>query len=161
MSDAWLDDFQRRIADRKVSDRSFELLGEKLTVKPSVAPQVGLNFNSTRDKVIQQTRARQEALDAGKDAPDPLVTDEELLDVIEQTIRACLEPSSLPAWDKLRSPEHASPLNWFDLYSLCDYVLSRASGLPTVASVASSNGRASAGRSSRAASSSRVAGRKR
>lgn len=161
MSDAWLEDFEKRIADRQVSDRTFILLGEKLTVKPSVAPQVGLHFNETRNKVIQQTVARQEAETAGKDLPDPIVTDAELLDVIEQTIRACLEPESLKTWDKLRSPEHPSPLNWFDLYSLCDYVLSRASGLPTVASVASSNGRASAGRSSRAGSSSRAAARKR
>ena len=161
MSDPWLDEFEQRIKQRQTADRSFTLLGETLEVKSSVAPQIGLAFNDARNKVIADQIARARATEAGEDTPAATMPDSELLDIMEATIRACLDPESIPTWETLRSPDHPTPMNWSDIFSFCDYVLAKATNLPTVASDASSNGRAKDAASSKDASPSRAATRRR
>ena len=103
MTDQWLTNFEERRKEREQADRSFVLLGETLTVKPSVAPQVGIRLNGARATVINDMVAAQAARDKGQDVPAPGITDEQMLEIAEETIRALIEPASLKAWERLRS----------------------------------------------------------
>ena len=162
--ESWIAEFERRHAERveRVStDRTFTILGETFTVKPSVAPDVALTFNDVRQKLETQTQAAIEAREAGKEAPDPLITDAELLGAFEATARACLTSGSVKAWENLRSPNRPQPLGWAELFELCSYFIARASAVPTDALADSSNGQVSADHSLKAGSSSKVVTRKR
>lgn len=128
--DPWLDNFNATREARLQENRSFELLGEKLTVKISVAPEVGFRRDDLRRKVRADIEAAKQAAERGDPAP-ATTSDEEIFAVAEDTIIACLDPESLPAWRRLRSPDQPVPLSFREVFALCDYVLARASGLPT------------------------------
>lgn len=137
--DPWLDNFNATRHARLQENRSFPLLGEKLTVKISVAPEVGFRLQDLRRKVRDDLEAERQAKERNESAPVGL-TDAEMLSVAEDTIVACLEPGSLPAWLRLRSPDQAVPLSFREIFALCDYVLARASGIPTDGPSDSSSG---------------------
>ena len=160
MTDQWLTSFEERRKEREQADRSFVLLGETLTVKPSVAPQVGIRLNAARATAISDLVAAQAARDKGQDVPAPGITDEQMLEIAEETIRALIEPSSLEGWERLRSADNPAPLTFREIFELCDYLIARASGIPTDALAGSSNGQSAGKRSSKAASSSKAAGSK-
>lgn len=128
--DTWLDNFNATREQRLKDDRSFTLLGERLTVKISVAPEVGFRLAALRRRVRDDIEATQQANERGETAPD-VTTDAEMLAVAEDTIVACLEPESLDAWRRLRSADQPIPLSFREIFSLCDYILARASGIPT------------------------------
>lgn len=137
--DPWLENFNATRSARLKENRSFSLLGEQLTVKISVAPEVGFRLADLRRKVRDDLEAAKQAVELKQAAPE-VTSDAEMLAVAEDTIVACLEPDSLPAWRRLRSPEAAVPLSFREIFSLCDYILARASGIPTDGPSDSSNG---------------------
>ena len=159
--DPWIQQFEARRAERAKADRSFEVLGEKLVAKASVAPEIGLRIADFQAKVALFTVAVAEAQQKGKPIPELGVSDTELLDLSEATIRACLEPGSIAAWERLRDPARKDPMTLMDIYGFATFVLAKATGLPTGAPDGSSTGPSRNGRSSTAASRSRAAGRKR
>ncbi len=159
--DPWLAQFEERRKEREKADRSFTLLGETLVVKPNVAPEVGLRRAAFQAKVQDYTLEVAAAQQAGREIPELGVDDEEFLAMSESIIVACLEPESLEAWRRLRSPDHPDPLSLLDIYGLSGFVLSKASRLPTDAPPASSNGRQAGAPTSKAGSRSRAVARKR
>lgn len=159
--DPWIQQFEARRKERLKADRSFTVLGETLTAKASVAPEIGLRIGEFQARVAVYTVAAQEAQVKGKPIPDLGVSDIEMLDLSEATIRACLEPSSIKAWERLRDPNRPEPMTLMDIYGFATYVLAKATGLPTDALADSSTGPARNGRSSTAASSSRAGTRRR
>lgn len=128
--DPWLENFNATREARLQEDRSFELLGERLTVKVAVAPEVGFRLNDLRRTVREEMEATARAAEQNLPAPD-VTTDAEMLAVAEDTIHACLEPESLEAWRRLRSTDSVQPLTFREIFTLCDYILARASGIPT------------------------------
>jgi len=160
MTDAWLTEFEKRRGERETADRTFTLLGEQLTVKATVAPQITIRFNNARRDAILDAQAAIAAREANTDLPDPRITDEQMIEIAEETARALLDDSSLDAWERLRSSDNPAPLSFREIFEVCDYLIARASGLPIDAPAASSNGRQTGGRSSTAGSSSKAAPRK-
>jgi hypothetical protein len=159
--DPWLENWEARRKERESADRSFEVLGETLVAKASVAPEIGLRLAEFQSRIAVYVPLAQEAQEKGKPLPDLGVSDEELLALSEATIRACLEPASHEAWARLRDPERADPMSLMDIYGFATYVLSKATALPTGAPAGSSSGQASNGRSSTAASPYKAQARKR
>jgi hypothetical protein len=162
MTDPWLEQFQVRRAEREKVDRAFTLLGETLTVKPSVAPEVGLRLGRFQIAMAAFVEDYQKA-EAAK-APLPAssgYTDEEMLALSESVIVDCLTADSLPAWERLRRPDAAEPLTLIEIYGLATYVAARAAGLPTGGPSASSDGQPNGNTSSKARSPSRAGTRKR
>jgi hypothetical protein len=159
--DPWIEQFEARRKEREQADRSFTLLGETLVVKPNVAPEVAFRRSQFDARVAAFKEAYDEAEKAGKETPVLGVDDEEFLELSQSIIVDCLEPESLPAWNRLRSPEHPDPLSLLDIYGLSGYILARVTRLPTAESTDSSGGLKNGRASSKAASPSRVAVRKR
>ena len=161
MTDPWLVQFEERRKAREAQDRSFDLDGETLTVRATVAPEVAVRYYELGARYTAFVTAFREAEAAGKEPPlESGIDDAEMLDISEATIRSCLDVKSLAAWDRLRSPEHARPLGLFDIYGLANYVLTKVTTLPTVAPAVSSNGRTQTANSSKAGSRSRAGTRK-
>lgn len=159
--DPYLEQFVARRKEREQADRSFTLLGETLTVKASVAPEVGLRRGEFERRLAVFAATAEEARKANKPLPELGFSDQELLDLSDSIIFDCLEPASHDTWRKLRSPDSTDPLGLLEIYGLSGYVLSKASALPTGGPSASSDGQRSNGSSSTARSSSRAATRKR
>lgn len=155
MTDPWLEQWEQRRQERAQTDRSFTVLGETLTAKASVAPEIGIRLAEFQTRVAAYVPVAQAAQAKGEPLPELGVSDEEMLALSEATIRACLEPASITGWERLRDPERADPMTLMDIYGFATYVLSKATGLPTGASGGSSAGPQSNGRSSTAASPSR------
>lgn len=161
MDDPYLEQFEARRKEREAADRTFTLLGEELTVKASVAPEVGLEMQAFKRKLVAFWIASSEAERTNSPVPAPDgVTDPEMLELSESVIRACLTADTQAAWDRLRSPDAADPLTLPEIYGLADFVLSKASGLPTAGPSGSSDGPKSTKPRSRAKSPSTAAGRK-
>lgn len=140
MSEQALEQFAARRAaqEKDKPKRTFEFEGERLIVRASIVPEVLL---------------RRFALDG--------MTYEQVLQRIDETALACLEPESAKAWAKLRSPDHSPPLNLDAMTWLCDHIMGIAAGLPTERPADSSDGPPATQPSSRAGSSSRAATRRR
>ena len=161
MTDLWIARFEERRQERIEGERTFELLGEKWRVRPHVAPETALRYYDLQRRMSAYVTAVQEAEAKGQPAPaEAGIDDEEMLQISEATIRACLDPASLPTWERARDPQAEDPLDLWDIYGIASYMLARASGLPTAAPTGSSNGRATTSSSSKAASSSRAKARK-
>lgn len=157
--DEWMQQFDERREARRNASRTFTFCGVKLTHKVSIAPQVAIQFNETRLRATRALRAAAEATDASPSELE-IVSDAELIDTADATVRACLEPGSVAAWGKLRSIDNPEPLTFGEIFQFCDYIITKCSSLPTDAPSASSNGASSGARSSKAGSSSRAGTRK-
>lgn len=159
--DDFLQNFERRRAEREQADRTFTLAGVTLTHKPSVAPEVGSRLEAMRRKVAAQLDEAQKRLAAAKDGAladlsDLDLRDEDMIQVADETILDCLEPDSHAGWAKLRDPASPHPLNFEEVMSITDYLLGRVTGVPTVASADSSDGRTNTGSRSKGSSSRRA-----
>lgn len=161
MTDPWLEQFAERRKAREEADRTFDLLGESLTVRASVAPEAALRLAQFDIRVARYLEAAQEAEAKKLPPPELGVTDEEMLAMDEEAIRAALEPGSWAAWDRLRAPDAPEPLSILEIHGLARYVVSRVSGLPTERPAGSSAGPLNGSSSSKAKSGSRAAARKR
>lgn len=140
--DPWLTQFEARMAEREQEDRSFLLLGERLVYRASVAPEVGIRLGEFQRASIAYARDVQARKDAGEPSPEATITDQEMLELGEWIIRSCLEPGSVEAWERIRSPDAARQLTLIDIYELAMYVQAKAAGtLPTVAPIGSPDGR--------------------
>ena len=156
--DPWLTQFDERRKERELADRSFEFLGETLTHKATIAPEVGLKLGAFQRQQLAYTAAQEERAKKGEDREPMGVTDEELLELCEWTIRSCLEPESLPAWERIRAPEFPHPMDWSEIYYFATYIQAKAAGVfPTVAPTGSSDGQSNGASSSKAGSRSPVA----
>lgn len=154
--DPWLEQFDARRKQREQADRTFTILGQQLTVKPSVAPEPALriaDFETRLAQYLEDAKSRTN----GDPVPELGVSDTEMLDMAETAIRAALEPDSLPAWEKLRAPDSTEPLDLLEIYGLAKYVLGRAARLPTDGPSDSSAGPKNTKPSSRVRSSSTAA----
>lgn len=159
--DPWLEQFEARRKEREAADRTFTLLGEELTVKPSVAPELALRLFGFKKKLLEYWTARLAAEENGTALPSgDDVSDELMLDLSESVIRGCLTFESLPAWERLRSDESEQPLSLPEIYLLADGVISKVTQLPTGGPSASSDGRTSTTKPSRVKSRSAAATRK-
>lgn len=139
--DPFLERFEARRKAREEADRSFEILGVTLTVKPAVAPEVGLRVARFQRAISEYVDAFTKAEAEGTPPPDSSgYDDEEMLALSESVIAECLEADSLPAWVELRRPDNPDPLTLLEIYGLATYILSRASALPTDGPSASSDG---------------------
>lgn len=159
--DPWLEQFQERRAAREQADRSFTLLGEELTVKSTVAPEVGLRVARFDMQIAQYIQAVQEAEAKGEPRPLAGVTDEEMLELAESVIRDCLDPAAVPVWERLRDPGAKDPLDLVEIYGLARFMVGKVSGLPTERPSVSSAGPQNGRTSSKVKSGSRAATRRR
>lgn len=160
--DPWLEQFNARREERERRARIVELLGETLTLKPAVAPQVAIRYYDAKRRLLTYYAEAEQLRQENKEVPEPPVDlqDPALIDLFDDTMRSCLAAESLESWGRIRDPERADPLNWEDLFNLCEGILATASGFPTERPTGSSDGPPKNGRSSKAGSSSRAATRK-
>lgn len=160
MTDTFLEKFEERRAARARADRTITIAGAELTFRPAVAPEVGIRLQDTRrlaaEKVAEVRRHIAEANGSGVDATimGSLVSDAEMIEVADETVLACLDPSSHAAWAELRSPDNSHPVTFEEVFEIADYLLGRVSGIPTVAPAGSSGGRKKTGKGSSESSSS-------
>lgn len=162
--DPWLEQFNARRTDRLErtrDDRTITLLGETLTVKASIAPEVGIRIDEITTRLADYIERGQAAQQAGEPLPEAGISDTDLLDLSEATIRACLDPASTPAWERLRSPDSPDPLDLMEIYGLARFLVSKVTLLPTDAPSGSSDGQTNTEPSSKAGSPSTAAARKR
>ncbi len=158
MTDDFLAAFEARRAARIQADRTFDIAGETLTFRPTVAPEVGMRLEQMRQTVRAQLETlRKQADEAEKkaaanggdadmaalaEALDNLtVSDQDMLHIGDETVIACLDPGSHAAWARLRSPESPQPLTFDEVFEVADYLLGRVAGIPTSAPADSSAGR--------------------
>ncbi len=174
-TDEFLTRFEERRAAREHADRTVQIAGENLVYRPTVAPEVGLKLEAMRQKVVAQLERLRDAaqkaekdtkaaegngaadidLTALNDALDRMeVSDEDMLLIGDETVLACLEPTSHPAWARLRDADAKQPLTFDEVFELADYLLGRVAGVPTSAPADSSDGRTETSRPSKGKSSS-------
>ena len=140
-TDPWLTQFEERRKERDQEDRTFDFLGERLTHKAQVAPEVGFRLGAFQRKQIAYTAEQEERAARGEDREPMGVTDEEFLELCEWTIRSCLEPDSIAAWERIRDPNHPDPMTLLEIYGFATYVQAKAAGVfPTVEPTGSSAG---------------------
>ena len=140
--DPWLVQFEERRKEREAADRSFEFLGETLTHKAMVAPEGGFRLGGFQRRQLAYSKEQEARQARGEDTEPMGVTDEEFLDLCEWTIRSCLEPESLEAWERIRDPASPEPLSLLEIYGFATYIQAKASGVfPTDAPTGSSAGR--------------------
>ena len=146
MSDAWLESFEARRAERAHHAETVTVDGVTLTLRPGVAPQVAVRYYDAKRRLIVHTALAQEAAAKGTSAPEipDDLQDAALLDLFDETMRACITDDSLPALAELRAADRPNPLGWVDLWDLAEYLLARVSGVPTGRPADSSNGSAAA-----------------
>lgn len=176
MSDEFLARFEQQREARRQAERSFQIMGETLTVRPSIAPETALNLQTKRIAyyeaigeipgllaVVEAEQAKNgegdpdaasAAVFAAVNARD--VKEEELLAVAEETILSCLTTESHAAWARLRAKEAAEPVSGAEIFDIADYLIERVSGIPTVAPAGSSSGRTKTRGSSKEKSSSQA-----
>jgi hypothetical protein len=158
MTDQWLEQFQARRDARAQANREVKLLGTTLTVKPSIAPEVGLRLAHFNIAMTNYVTAYNKAQTDGTTPPDGSGYDDtEMLALSESVIADCLTTDSLPAWQQLRAPDAPEPLTLLEIYGLANYLVSRAAGLPTDAPTGSPAGQRNGQTSSKARSRSRAA----
>lgn len=157
--DPWLEQFEQRIKERETQHETVTVLGTELRLKPSLAPQVAIRYLAAKRRLTVFYLEREAAVKAKKPPPGhpPDLLDEALLEMFEDTARACLTADSIPGWTELRSPDRDVPLSWQDVMELCEYLVARAAYHPTDGPSGSSDGPSTNGASSKAASSSRAA----
>lgn len=160
--DPWLEQLLARREARETAARSVELLGEKLILKPAIAPEIAMRYYSAKGRLILYYVEAERLRAEKKEIPEMPVDlqDLALIDLFDDTMRSCLAEQSLEAWGRLRDPVRQNPLNWEDLFSLCEGILATASGVPTGGPTDSSDGPPKNGRSSKAGSPSRAVTRK-
>lgn len=162
MSDEFLTKFEERRAARAQADRTILLAGEKLTFRASVAPEVGFRLQAMRREVSDQiAEVRRQLAAANGDGVDPGIvglirSDEDMVQVGDETVIGCLEPSSAETWGRLRSADAAQPLTFEEIFEVADYLLARVAGVPTGAPADSSAGRTTTSPASKAPSSSQA-----
>lgn len=142
---------KERHAAREKADRSFELLGETLTYRAGVAPEVGNRLQQAGAELFDFSKQMQATVESGGEK----ITEAEfaelmrnlgdarwrLFEIADQTALACLEPASHEAWARLRSEDAASPLSQDDVLEVARELVVRVTGLPTDAPTGSSDGR--------------------
>lgn len=170
MTDDFLAAFEAKRAARMAADRSFQLGGETLTFRPSVAPEIGMHLEEMRQRVrsqienLQAALAKAEKPEGNGADPDlsPItaalesmdISESDMLQIGDETILACLEPASHEAWARLRSNDAAQPLIFDEVFEIADYLLGRVAGVPTDAPADSSDGRTETAKPSKGRSSS-------
>lgn len=168
MSDDFLAAFEARRKAREETERSFVIAGETLKHRATLSPEVTFRFQKAQTTSYEDMVAMKEWVDkiqkaAGKngrqeklldEAPEPRLTDEDLLAIADETVLACLEPDSHEAWARLRSSDAAQPITYDEVFEILDYLFGRVTDLPTVAPADSSDGRTETAKPSRGRSSS-------
>ena len=110
-TDPWIEQFEERRRERAAANRKIRLADETLIYRPSVAPEVGLRLQQVvreSQEEIAENEAREKR---GEKTIDNLGrSNSEILEAADWTVRSCLEPSSVEAWERLRSLDHPEPL---------------------------------------------------
>lgn len=161
MTDEFLQKFEERRAEREKAERTVTIAGETLMFKAAVAPEVGFRLQAMRAQAAEQIdEVKRRVAEANGDGTVVasvmalMPRDEEMVQVGDETVLACLEPVSHDAWARLRAPENQHPLTFAEIFDLADYLMGRVAGVPTVAPTGSSGGHTSTKRGSKARSSS-------
>ncbi len=128
MTDDFLVRFEQRRKERLEADRTITISGVELQYRPSITPETALLLEETRDRYVNQNGSRD-------------ITATNLVNIADQSILECLDPSSHDAWATLRDPAAEYPLSLTDLFDLAEYLLGKAAGTPTDAPSDSSDGR--------------------
>jgi len=163
-----MDDFAARFNERKAArrqeDRSFVILGETLTVRAAVSSDVGFQFQEALALNLEASNAlanianvngggNEEAVAFLRESQDK---QRKYIALLEETIVDCLEPGTHEAWLRLRAKDAADPLSSDEIFEIAEYLLGRASEVPTSAPADSSAGRTETAKPSKAKSSSRA-----
>ncbi len=143
MTDDFLVRFEQRRKERLEADRTITISGVELQYRPSITPETALLLEETRDRYVNQNGSRD-------------ITATNLVNIADQSILECLDPSSHDAWATLRDPAAEYPLSLTDLFDLAEYLLGKAAGTPTDAPSDSSDGRTETGQPSKDDSSSKA-----
>lgn len=135
MQDEFLRAFAEQRKLRAEADRTFEIDGNKLTYRPSVAPEVPLRFQEATDLLARWAVAVNEMLASANGStptlPEQPITEAQLIAVYDATVLACLEESSHEMWARLRSPDAPYPLLGEEVYRLAVYLIGKTTSLPT------------------------------
>lgn len=135
MDDEFLQAFNERRRLRAERDRAFEIDGVTLTHRPAVSPETPLRYQEAHDTMSrwgEDVRRRlAEANGSPPELPEQPVSGDEMIEIYDEFILACLEPVSHDAWAKLRAPDAANPLVDDDIYSLALYLLEKTTQIPT------------------------------
>lgn len=143
MDDEFLQAFNESRRLRAERDRTFEIGGVKLTHRPAVAPEIPLRYQEVADGMARWGEEVNRLIE-GRNGKDPVLPDQpfseaELIEVYNDFVLGCLEPSSHEAWAELRSPNAANPLLGEDIYRLAIWLLGRTTALPTEGLLGSSS----------------------
>jgi len=174
VTDAFLEAFEAKRKARAEADRTFTLAGETFRFRPTIAPEIVFRFRASQQSMyedLEKLRAWGMELEAAQGLngdgeadvsrlmeamPEPRLTDDDLINIADETVIACLEPDSHEAWARLRSPENPQPVTYQEVFEIVGYLLGRVAEIPTVAPTGSSDGRTQTGKPSKAGSSSRA-----
>lgn len=146
MTDDFLARFEERRQQRADADRTFPLAGETLTVKATAPAEVGLAMVRMRVKVAQELDAARKELSKKNGKPvDPaklaiITSDEEMIQVADETALELLEPDCHDAWARLRDPKNPAALSFEELFEVVDYLQARVARVPFDAASGSSTG---------------------
>lgn len=132
-------DFDEAREERAKTDRTFTVAGEQFTRRPAVAPETILHWNQATSGEID-------------------LTEQEWLDVYDETILAMLEPGQEEKWASVRDAGIENPLTVADLTAIIRWLFEEMAGRPTGPSSDSSDGRESSATTSKDDSSSKPAG---
>jgi hypothetical protein len=119
--------FDEARGEREKRDRSFQIGGEEFTYRAAVAPEAILHWSKM----------------TGGEIPD--LTEEQALEIFDETVQAFLEPGQSEKWEKVRNPNAKHPLNIGDLRDLVSWLFEEQTARPTTPPSDSSDGSESGG----------------
>lgn len=152
-----MQDFDVKRNERLETDRVFRIGGETFVYRAAVAPEAIMRwsqFATDGDKeqaLLASARMRLHAAQSMEpamaqneiarlqiklaDAQDAAATtgasEDEWVQLIDDTVIAVIEPEYADAWHKVRSPDAVHPLNLTDLQELIEWLIAAVVGRPT------------------------------
>lgn len=121
--------------ERAKKDRTFVIGGVEFTRRPAVAPERILRWNQATSGEVD-------------------LTEEEWLEVYDETILAMLESGQQQKWAEIRNAERENPVTVGDLTAVIRWLFEEMAGRPTGPPSGSSDGREPSGTTSTGDSSS-------
>lgn len=171
--DEFLERFEAKRKAREDADRTVTLAGEALVLRPTIAPEVVFKFRESQTTMYEDLTAlrdwgekleKAQALNGDGDPeqiaalqaamPESRLTDDELIQIADETVVACLDADSADGWFRLRSKDNPHPLEYQEVFEIVGYLLGKVAQIPTVAPSDSSDGRTQTAKPSTAGSSS-------
>jgi hypothetical protein len=137
-------DFDVARKEREERDRGFQIGGETFTCRAAVAPQSVMRWGKmTAGEFYARDTNGNVVVNPVSGRPLSVLTEEEILEIFDETVVAFLEPGQQEKWEAVRAADAKHPVNLDDLTELIEWLWEQSAGHPTGEPSGSTDGGAS------------------